>query len=491
MDLADRAKPPGNRFGLRSGVLLASRHPRWRGMVRCAVNLLAGLGILLATGCSVLRAPSQAVRQIIPGDSNKQADPLELQLQLQRYADEFGAQTTVAIDKYVERTGTEVARIDGMKWKLGAVSASLMIASGPHPKGNMLDLVSLATLTRMTVEQRAADSTNAAALRPWLDTSRIQETNIWTIAISVLKSNQVSELRAAILDWHAQHPEVHDAFFARPREFASLVKIAKVQNSSVDSVFSLVNLDPAAGLDPAVREVTLSRLFAERAMYTAQRLPFILRMQATLLTEQVAEQSAIRSVLTNAAQFNESLDRISHALQTTSVTAGQLPDRITTERREIMAALEQQEGKLNALSAQVNLALQSGERMSSSLSVTITNFDALMKRFGVGEPSTNSAPDTNSPPFNILDYGEVAQRVEGMAREVNAMLNTVNATLPQLERLSQTATAEAQQVVDHGFRWGLILVATLLVGSLGAGLAFRFLSAKMTRSSRTPPPPGP
>ena len=39
-----------------------------------------------------------------------------------------------------------------------------------------------------------------------------------------------------------------------------------------------------AGLDPAVREVTRTRLFAERAMFTFQHMPFLLRWQTELLT---------------------------------------------------------------------------------------------------------------------------------------------------------------------------------------------------------------
>ena len=44
-----------------------------------------------------------------------------------------------------------------------------------------------------------------------------------------------------------------------------------------DSVFSLFQVDPLSGLDPAVREIAQTRLFAERALFVAQKMPMLLR----------------------------------------------------------------------------------------------------------------------------------------------------------------------------------------------------------------------
>jgi hypothetical protein len=129
--------------------------------------------------------------------------------------------------------------------------------------------------------------------------------------------------------------------------------------------------------------------------------------------------------------------------------------------------------------------------MSGSLTITITNFDALMKRFGVGEPTTNAVPDTNSPPFNILDYGKTAAQVGSMAKDLNTLVASVNQSVPQIERLSQQATADAQRVVDRSFRLGLVLIGVLLMGAVAAGLAYRVLANKLADSRREPSPPPP
>jgi F0F1-type ATP synthase assembly protein I len=53
--------------------------------------------------------------------------------------------------------------------------------------------------------------------------------------------------------------------------------------------------------------------------------------------------------------------------------------------------------------------------------------------------------------------------------------------VPQVDRLSQNATAEAQKVVDRAFRLGLVLIAVLLIGAVLASLVYRFFAEKLKR----------
>jgi hypothetical protein len=448
-------------------------------------SLLRGLLLIailaLLPGCSLLRAPQTVVNTVVPRGHVAQPDPLELQVKIDRFADNFSILTAQALEDYAKKTGTESARIESLQLRLLSASAVTSIASGANPNANLMDLVAVVTLSRMAVEDRWIKATNQPALDPWLATSRELETNIWQLAASELTPAYVKELHATIDRWIAQNPEARGTFFARPQEFAATVVHKDKVVTDVNSVFSMVNLDPTAGLDPAVREITKSRLLAERAMFTFQRMPYLLRLQIELLAYRLTDQPDVRLALTNTTLLAESADRISRATESVSQTAAQLPERISTERKEILAALDQQEGKLRELSAQVDHALQSGEKMSTSLNTTLGSFDALMKRFGVGEPTTNAPPDTNSPPFNILDYGQVADRVGSMAKDINTLVNSVNQSVPQLERLSQNSTADAQQVVDRAFHLGLVLIAALLTGAVLAGVVYRFFSEKLKR----------
>lgn len=439
-------------------------------VARALLLLLLAFIFGLTAGCTLLRLGGGGA-----GKASAQPRLVEEQAQLQRFADDFFARGGQGLDKSADRLVTDAGREQVLRIKSSLGSSVLSIVSGPNPNANLLDLVSVTVLTRMSVEDYWMHTTNGAAFQPWLDASRVLETNVWDLAARFLEPAHVAELRAGIKEWYARTPEMRTAFFARPHAFAAMVWAAQGRDAPKGSVFSLVSLDPTAGLDPAVREVTQSRLFAERAMYTAQRMPFFLRLQGELLAYDVAEQPATRLVLSNSTQLSDSAERISRAAEGLSQTAGQLPDRISAERKEVLAALDSHQGQLRDLVAGVDRALVSGEKMSSSLTITLTNAQGLAKQLRVGERRTNA------PPFNILDYAKTAEEVNAMAQNLNTLVGSLNQSAPEIQRLSRQASADLEKVVDRGFRLGLVLIAVLLTGAVLAGLLYRFFAEKLKR----------
>ena len=423
--------------------------------------LLAGM-LGLTAGCGLLRIGGGRKS----GPSAEQRLVQE-QLELQRFGDDFFAQGRQALDESAERLGTDAGREQVLQIKLLLGSSVLSIVSGPNPNANLLDLVSITVLTRLSIQDYWMHTTNGAAFEPWLDASRVLETNVWDLAARFLARDQVAELRAAIDQWYAQTPEVRTAFFARPHDFARMVRTTQEKQAPGGSVFSLVNLAPA------VAEVTQDRLFAERAMYTAQRLPFMLRLQGESFAYELAEQPSIRLVLSNSA-------RVSDSVASLSQTVSQLPDRISTERKEVLANLESQQGKLRELNADVNRAMVSAEKMAGSATITITNFDNLMKRFGIGEPTTNVS---SARPFNILEYAKTADEISAMAQNLNTLVKSMNQSAPEIQRLNSQASADLKVAEDRAFRLGLVLIAVLLTGAVLAGLVYRFFAEKLKRPS--------
>jgi hypothetical protein len=455
--------------------------------LRSSIAASMTLFLLVGAGCRVMRTttelPGKAVNTFTPGSrASTVLDPVEFQVQLERFADDFTTRTAQALDEYAQRVGTPSARLEATQIKLTSSSGIISIASGPNPNVNLLDMVSVAALTRMVVEDYWIKTTNGPAFEPWLEASRGLEMNAWDLAGRVLKPAQIDELRQMITDWYARNPTVRSAFFARPNEFVKMMSAPEKKGGGLGSLTELVNLDPTSGLDPAVREMTHTRLFAERAMFTMQRMPFLLRWQTEFLAQQLASQPEVQLALTNTTRLSESADRISRASESVSQTAAQLPDRLSAERKEILAALEQQEGKLKDLTAQVNLALGSGEKMSSSLNTTFSTFDALMKRFGVGERG-RGAPATNSPPFNILDYAHTAEKITAMAGQIDALLKNTTDTLdaPALDKrladlkaLSGQVRNDARSLLNHAF----LLTAGVVVLVFICVLAYRTLASQ-------------
>lgn len=450
---------------------LRSRH--WGG------GLLAVLATLILTSCRVVeetvRLPGRAVG--MGSSRSPRSDVAALQAALQRFADEYFTRTIAALDEYARRIGTPNARSQVLAWKVPITSATVGIASGPNPAANLLDLITLAAVTHLMVQELAAQAEHPAAFQPWLEVSASLEREAWELATGVFQAGQQQELQSAIYRWWAASPDARNAFFGRPQELGSLIHKAEERSGRPASVFSIVGLDPTAGLDPAVREVTRARLFAERALFTAQRMPFLLRWQVEFLSDQLLRHSQVELALTNAAHIAESAERLSHAAETVSLLAAQLPDRLSAERAEILSALETQEGKLRELLAEVGQTLTAGEKLSGSLNTTLLTFDALMKRFGVGEPDQNTG-HPEAPPFHILDYAHTAERLTVTAQELTVLLREAGTTLDSpaldrrvrdLEAVARQAKSDARSLLNHAF----LLLAGLVVLTFGCALLYR------------------
>jgi hypothetical protein len=440
------------------------------------------IGVLVAvcvaqSGCHVVKEtaklPAKTVSAVVPGKSKPQVDPAALQSELLRYADDFFERTMAGLDEYARRVDTPKGREDTLKWKLALGSSVVSLATGANPTANLVDFLALSSIARAYLERRAVDAEPQGAFYPWLESSRVLETNAWKIAEGVLTAEQQQEFRSAIEQWLSENRGSSAGFFMRPQALASGIRQSAENESRPGSVFSLVGLDPTTGLDPAVREVTRTRLFAERALFSFQHMPFLVRWQTELLTEQLLRKEQIAGAVAAA-------DRLSRAVDSASQTAAFLPDRISAERKAILDAMDAQEGRLRELSAEVTRTLAAGEKMSTSLNTTLTTFDGLMKRFGVGEPSS-APPNTNAAPFNILDYARTAEQIALMAQQLDALLKSASGTIdaPALDKriadlnaLSGKARADAKSVLNHAF----LLTAGLVVLVFVCALIYRRLA---------------
>jgi hypothetical protein len=260
-------------------------------------------------------------------------------------------------------------------------------------------------------------------------------------------------------------------------------------------------------MDPAVREIAQTRLFAERALYVTQKMPQLLRWQIELLTANSLNQPSMQQLVANTTQLTASVERFAQL-------AEKLPTQVSAEREAILKALQEQETQLTPLINEVRRTLTSGEQMSTSLNTTLVTFDALMKRFGVGEPSASSttsaptsqtsstpAPSTSPAPatqtavaaptpqpasgggFRIQDYTETAAQLDITAKQLTELLRTLDQTLgsPNLAQLTaqvgpvvQQAQASGKEVVNYAFWKGLLLVGLALV----AALLYRFIATR-------------
>jgi len=396
-----------------------------------------------------------------------------LQIQVMRFADSYVASVAQAADEFGAKVGTPQARLAALKWKLGQATSAYTDATGPSPVVNALDILVLVTVSRMVIEDYGVETFGDAAL-PLLETQRQQETNAWSLANGMLKPAQQQELRDLIQEWRQKNPHQRYVGAIRFREFATaLGKPQTPATTSPTSVFSLLYLDPLAGLDPTTAAIEETQRLGERAMYYTQRMPQLLSWQTEVLAYQLAAQPESAQVLSNANQLATSAEIFAK-------TAQQLPQLINDQRQ---AAIQQLLDGLRSQETEVRQTLNAGGDAAASINTAIKSLDAFVRY--VSAPNTNKTiVSTNSRPFNVLDYGTAAGQVGSAARDLSALLTTLNQSTPQLAQLGQQTTADANRVVDHAFRRGLILILVLLIGSVVAGLTYRVLASKLTGDGR-------
>jgi hypothetical protein len=447
---------------------------------------LSLLLVTLATGCRLVQTatdmPGQAVRAVTPGNKGKHSvDPVEVQQTVLRFADEYLTRMVVGVDQ-LQRGTNALQPAEALKWKIALGTETCSIASGPNAVADLLDLTVFVTLTRMALEEHWQPRVFGDSAQPMLESCRNVETEIWRYAGTVLQPQQQVELRQSIEAWHRQSPNPEDVLAARAMGFASQVAKANQADTKGDSVFSLLQVDPLSGLDPAVREIAQTRLFAERALFVAQKMPVLLRWQTELLSVNAVEMPAVQQLVTNSTQIAVSVDRFARV-------AEQLPRQVSTERERILKALQSQESKLTPLVNEVRQTLTAGAQMSTSLNTTLTTFDTVMKRFGVGETNNTKPPATNAEPFRIQDYGQTAMKLEGAARQLTELLHSLDQTLgsTNVSQLSaqvgpavQQAQAGGKELVDYAFWKGILLLAIACAALLVTGLLYRFLSVRLT-----------
>jgi hypothetical protein len=238
-------------------------------------------------------------------------------------------------------------------------------------------------------------------------------------------------------------------------------------------------LDPLSGLDPATRELAETRLFAERALFIARRMPTLLRWEMELFTVKTADLPQIHQLLAHSAQLATAAERFSQV-------AAQLPSLFATEREQLLTALKDQERGLSGLTKEIQLMLATGSQMADATNGALKTFQEVSAQLTAGPP------DPNATPFRIGDYTAAAAQIHATATELVTLLRALDglAGSPHLAQVSsqfgvltQQVQAGSREVVDYAFQRGLLLVVLACGAVLITALAYRMLNMRLSRWS--------
>jgi len=447
----------------------------------CFVLALGQCLLAAVVGCST-------VQRFTPREESKvrAAQLQELQLKVMRFADDYSGRISDPIVHLNIQTTPAEVRLRAHNWRVSQATAAYTIASGANPTINALDMIVLATLSRMVVEDRLLADYGERG-RSLLDAHRSLEQQSWSLVDGVLNAEQSKEVLAAIDRWRAENPTTRSVAQVRFADFAALElrRGTQQQQQGNNSLFGFIGLDPLSNLDPAVREIEQTRQLAERTIYYLQRAPGLLDMEVERLVYQLAAMPESEHTLTN-------IDRLSLAAEAIGTLSNRAPDIIASERQAIIsqltAALHTEQDRLQPLLVSLRDVLNAGTQTSQSLTGTVTALDAFVARFQPDRPQP-ADPATPKRPFDITEYAATARDLAAAAERVQSLLAQLDESSKGVESVTRVARQEVNGIIDHAFKLALLLVLALGFVAVSCALLYRYCSPRLppVRMARVPP----
>jgi hypothetical protein len=125
--------------------------------------------VAASSGCSVIDQMKPSTRE-----AQAHAQQLQdLQLSVMRFADEYVGRSNEAMNRFKGDTQNPEERLHIQNWKLQQATSAYTIATGPNPIANALDMVVLASLSRMVLDDVWVGQTDSPRARQVQETSRL------------------------------------------------------------------------------------------------------------------------------------------------------------------------------------------------------------------------------------------------------------------------------------------------------------------------------
>jgi hypothetical protein len=428
----------------------------------CVASLLIAHAL---SGCTIINQMRPSERA-----SRARAEHLQaLQLNVMHFADEYVTRTSEALTQVQQATPSPEERLAAQTWKVQQATAAYTIASGPNPVNNALDIVVLASLSRMVFEGSWVVETYGPRAMSLQQTYRSLEPEAWQLLNGILTETQMARLREIMDHWRAKHPDVHDVAYVHFRDFADSVGApAAGEAQASGNLFSLLGLDPLSGLDPAVREIAQSRQVAERAIYYMQRMPALMDMQVERLAFELAVMPETKTLL---GDFN----RASLLGSSSDQLVRSLPQLLDHQRDALLTQLTQtlrdESASIGSVAGELRTTLQTGTETAHALQGAAAAIEHLRAQFVT--KSEGGAGEQKGRPFDIRDYTDMLREAGVAAGQLSALTGHADALVPVLRAASQDAAARLQHTLDHLFLLLLVLVVIAIVGALLAALVYR------------------
>jgi hypothetical protein len=430
-------------------------------------------------GCSTLNNMRPSTKE-----AKERAQQVQvLQIKVMRYADQYVGLERQALNTFLSTLTNPEDRLNAQRWKLQQAQSAYTIASGPNAITNALDMVVLATLSRMVLDDTWVSERYGARARPVQDVYRSLESSAWQMLPGILTDVQITRLHEVIDQWRAEHPHVTAVAYIHFLDFASAVGAPSGgEQHTPGNLFALVGLNPLSGLDPAVQQIELTRQLAERSIYYAQRVPDLLDMQVELLTYQFAVMPETKAVLAD-------VNRVSLIGSAADRLVRTLPEMLDTQReallKDLMRTLNTQSAGVETLAVQLRATLQAGTDTANAVRGALDTAQKITSQFAPNPGAPPPPPSQQGPPFDPRQYTALLAQATLTAREINTLAQSGDSMLPIVRSATQDAAAHIVAVENHLFMLLVLLVFAAAAAALLAALAYRRLVPRVERPARS------
>ena len=422
----------------------------------------------------------------------------ELQSELMGFADRFATFMLQALQDFQAAQPSPDQRRIVLGDTILTIASVYTIAAEPNPDVALLDMVAMVTLGRMIYEEQWLDQMGST-IAPIIKGLRKAEDDVWQLAARILDAKEQGDLQDVILEWRRSNPDVLSFSLLRFNDFAAeRQKSTLAQARRVSGLFQSV--------EEATREVEEARLLAERSLFLATRMPLLTGHFADVWLSQLTLNPDAHDLFANLDRIATVSERMADIANTwpedvarvrenlirhtaeemdrlSRENIERLAEKVAAERqaaiRQFMADLGRErhaaiqdlvneEKRLGRMLGELRQTLEESSRTMASLNLFMEHLIHLVKM-----------EDEDEDPFDIDEYAQTATNVGQAARELNTLIRTfetmLNApgwqiVLPRLEAAIDRVGSEGEELIDHSFKQGALLILIALIGYILARL---------------------
>lgn len=408
------------------------------------------LWVLAITGCGAIPPINRSRAATVPRGT-AQSDLEMCQSAASEFSGRFITSMADVYDRVYETAISPQAALMARRAKLQAAHGVLGAAANPNPIAAMMDMAVLVTLIHeSSKDPLATELFGPQAVAMMGEVLARHEDEIWKLISRQLTAPQVAELREVIATWRRENPGQRYVAGVRLAQLPQASRPGSLGDSIAQSIFSIIRLDPFAGLDPAIREVEESRALAERMFSYARHLPSLTAWQAEASVLQMLATPQATQVLANADQFSNSTKGFVEA-----------SDKFARATRDTAATIEQFRAQLPV--QQATLIDQLNELVARQRE------DALTQAFCEIASQREALIIDSSKQLAIRGEALLKQAGDQVTAEREAAIKQLDAAITAQQSLLATSIDRfSTDAIDHLFRRGLTLV--LVAAASGAAL---------------------